>query len=1107
MTNNISQKLLSDVVSISPQYQRSIRVDSDMGQPDALNGYFCHNTASSVIENVCNQILSTNQRSFTITGPFGGGKSSLAVVLGSALHSNNKVRNQARSVLNAESINGFEQAFPVKNGWNILPIVGRRGSVVLDLSAALNKSLGRKNSKKILPSELIDELLNLASQQVDDGVIILIDEMGKYLEAAALDIGDDVFFFQELAEAAARSEGRLVIIGILHQSFSQYAMRLGVNTREDWSKVQGRYIDLPFITASDEIVELLSKAIHAEEYPTWVSDASNTVTDIVRHKRTNIREQFSASLEKCWPLHPVMATLLGPISKRQFGQNERSIFGFISSVEPYGFSHYLKTTNFDNFSNYGVSDYWDYLRANLEPSILASSDGHRWAQAVDAVERTESKTANILLVDLIKSIAIIDLFRNGSGLVANAKVLGTLFPEKKNDELIKALNELASYKVILFKSYLDTWSVFEGSDFDIDNAISQEMAKFPGINYQKLSKLMGLHPVVAKRHYHKTGTMRWMDVVLSDIEQIDKYTNNYNPLRGEFGCFILAIPNRGVDKDKAREKAKELSRFSPFPLIIGIPENYNSINSLAEKLVVLENIKNYSSLEGDRIARREVHALLSATSADLEHQLQSALLQTYWYDGLNGKPIEGKKIAILASDFADKVYHSSPHIYSELVNRDNLSSSSVKARRLLLHAMIQHEKEEFIGFSGYPAERGLYDTLLNRTGLHSKNEDGELAFLSPEKDSANNLYGLWDATQALFKDVDSRVSIDKIYECWSLPPFGIKKGLLPVVLITFVLAHKSTVAIYKDGMFMPNLEDVDIDECLQAPGRFSLRWVALDKNKNRILEGISSLLSEVCNSRTSIDPLDAARGLVGMVYNLPDLTRKTQRISPITKSVRDMLLKANDPHKVLFVDLVSLLNVSDEESYIDILRPIIKELFYAYEKELLKVKEKLYLALDVDPKDLHSLKVRAGAVSGILGDIKLDAFAGRLANFENDIASIEGLVSFAVETPPKGWVDRHIDAAILKLSKLARRFREAEAFASVQGRESHSEAIALVVGTGSETVTVSRSFAISEHHQDTIQSKFKEIISILQNQNLNTEVALAIIAKVGMELVISEKGE
>ena len=30
---------------------------------------------------------------------------------------------------------------------------------------------------------------------------------------------------------------------------------------------------------------------------------------------------------------------------------------------------------------------WEYLRVNLEPSIIASPDGHRWAIAVDALER------------------------------------------------------------------------------------------------------------------------------------------------------------------------------------------------------------------------------------------------------------------------------------------------------------------------------------------------------------------------------------------------------------------------------------------------------------------------------------------------------------------------------------------------------------------------------------------------------------------------------------------------------------------------------------------------------------------------------------------------
>ena len=94
---------LSDVVQISRQYQRSIRVDADIGRVDALSGYICHATATSVIGGMCKQLAGTNQRCFTWTGPFGGGKSSLAVALASALHPNKNLRAKAREALRLDS--------------------------------------------------------------------------------------------------------------------------------------------------------------------------------------------------------------------------------------------------------------------------------------------------------------------------------------------------------------------------------------------------------------------------------------------------------------------------------------------------------------------------------------------------------------------------------------------------------------------------------------------------------------------------------------------------------------------------------------------------------------------------------------------------------------------------------------------------------------------------------------------------------------------------------------------------------------------------------------------------------------------------------------------
>jgi hypothetical protein len=1097
------QQALSDIVQISRQYQRSIRVDADIGRADALSGYICHATATAVIDGMCRQLTGTNQRCFTWTGPFGGGKSSLAVALASALHPDKSLRARAHQALHLDSKPAFEKAFPVEKGWLIVPAVGRRGSVVAELYAALRRAQGKSVDGRSKPNAqtLISDLVEEAKSRPYDGALVIIDEMGKFLEASALGSGDDVYFFQELAEAAARSEGRLVVVGVLHQSFAQYSVRLGIDTRDDWTKVQGRYVDLPFVAASDEVVELIGRAIEAKERPPWMHDASKAIAEAIRSRRPAVGHNFAAALEACWPLHPAMAALLGPISKRQFGQNERSTFGFLSSVEPHGFRSYLNTTFRSEASWYRPSDYWDYLRSNLEPAILASPDGHRWSQAVEAVERAEARTGDALLVSLIKNIAVIDLFRNGSGLAADTNVISALFYDTKPEELGAALRKLSDLKVALYKNYTGAWSVFEGSDFDIDAAIAKALAASPGIDYARLAQLMGLHPVVAKRHYHETGSMRWMELSLCSIEQAEKIATDFRPKKGEFGTFILALPSKGMSPRAARLRAQACSKLRPWPVMVGIPSNHARIAELSAELVALEQVKERHELSGDAVARREVYARLAATRADLEDQLQAAVSLAKWHAGTDEILEPGSKLSPVASELAEDLFSASPPVWSELVNRDSVSSNSVKARRDLLHAMINAEGQEALSFEGFPAERGLYETLLRSTDIHRKDASGAWRCLPPGDGFAEGFSKLWDATRALFSDANIRVGAHEIYALWSAPPFGMKLGIQPVILTAFLLAHKANIAVYKDGMFVPRLTDFDIDECLQDPDRFSLRWVAIDEDKNRILEGISRLLAEIGENVGASDPLEAARGLVAMVFNLPEWARRTARLGQTAKAMRDMLLKASDPHKVLFVDLASLLSAADGKAYVKALRAPLQELAGAYGKMLAEVEVKMLEALDASRDDLDALRERAKSVSGISGDLQLDGFATRLANFDGSRASLEGILSLAAERPPRDWVDRHIDAAILELAKFARRFREAEAFVAVQGRKAHSEAIAVVIGAGSDTKTISRSFAISDRHRQTVEAKAQEIASMLEGQGLGTDLLLAILAKAGMKLV------
>lgn len=1095
---------LSEIVHVSRHYQRSIRIDIDFGRPDALDGYICHGTATAVLSSMTKQLLESNQRAFTWTGPFGGGKSSLAVAFASALASDKHLRAKARDVLKLDDIPSFDQALPCHKGWLTIPIVGKRAGVVSELAKGLRRAQGfGSDGRKINSSTLIADICGVADAKKNDGVLIIIDEMGKFLEASALGLGDDVYFFQELAEAAARTSGKVVVIGILHQSFSQYATRLGIGTRDDWVKVQGRYSDIPLVAASDEVVELIGRAIHSEITPVWMMPASVEIADSIRMRRPAVGEGFANSLHACWPLHPAMAALLGPISKRQFGQNERSTFSFLASVEPSGFRSYLESTPKLKSSWYRPSDYWDYLRANLEPAILSSPDGHRWAQAVEAVERTEAKTTDALHVDLIKNIAVIDLFRNGSGLAAELSVLKSLFYDHTLEQVESAVEQLSNWRVILFKKHIGAWSVFEGSDFDIDNAISQARSGMSGVDFSLLASLTNLYPVIAKRHYHETGTMRWMNMALCRVEDVQRIATKFKPDNGEFGLFLLALPGSITNTRAAIRQCHEHSRMEPWPIVVGIPRNHAKIEDLGSELLSLQIVQSRHELNGDPVARREVQARISSIRAHLEEQLREAVTNARWIAGENEIETRGR-LSPIASDLADTVYPFAPELWSELLNRDSPSSNSVKGRRDLLYCMLDHEEEENLGIAGYPAERGLYETLLKATGLHRLDSNGVGRLLPPGDQYAPTFAPLWKATRELFVNSSTRVKVAEMHELWARPPFGLRRGVMPVIFTAFLLAHKGNLALYKDGMFIPRVTDADIDEYLQDSSRFSARWILIDQEKTGILSGISDILVEVGASATTRDPLDAARGLVALVFGLPAWSQRTHTISDIARNVRDTLLKANDPHKVLFIDLAALLENSGGQSYVDALRSPITEIAQAYDNLLTRIQTSMLDALDAPADRLDRLRARAEVLNGVTGDLRQDAFATRLAKHDGTKASIEGILSLAANKPPRDWHDRDIDHALLDIAQAALRFRQAEAFASVKGRKPTSEAFAVVIGAGAQTRTVSRSFSIPDRHRDAVESIAERLAATLMAEGHSTEILLAALAKAGMRLTLED---
>lgn len=1105
MKNN-GMQTLADVVHISRQFQRSIRIDTDLGREDSLQGYICQGTARTVLDNTARQILETKQRAFTWTGPYGGGKSSLALALCSLVYPQPTIRKAAKSLLGLDSDDLILKAFnPGKNGWLVVPVVGRRTSVIQELYRTLVKSRSTesqsKNIRNVTSAELLEMLVSEAASKEHAGVLVVIDELGKFLESAVHN-GDDVYFYQELAEIASRSQGKLVVIGVLHQAFEQYATKLGRDAREEWSKIQGRYVDIPLVAGSDELVELTGKAINTSFSHSWTESLSKKVADTIKTRKPTVNADFWARLDNCWPLHPTTAALLGPTSKRRFGQNERSTFGFLVSVEPKGFTEFLQSTQTNSKNLYIPATYWDYLKVNLETAILASPDGHRWAQAADAVERAEAK-GQTLHVQLTKTIALIELFRNGSGLAADDETLCSCLPEQHEEDVGKALSDLREWSVIAYRKHLGAWGVFAGSDFDIDAAVDDALVTIGDPNLENLTKLSNLFPVIAKRHYYMHGTLRWMNISLCHVLELDSQVTKFEPSDGSFGQFVLAIPDRDTTIRQLENRCKAASKKeATYPVVLGSPKSGEVIRELGRELLAIESVrKQRPELDGDPVARREISGRMSTIRAQLENELRDAFINANWY--LNGErlPNPGQiGLSPLASNLADQLYIDSPYIFSELLNRDKPSGTITKARKDLLYAMLNDEGLPALGFEGYPVEAGLFHTLLRSTSLYRNDETEKFAFLPPIKDGKGKTFiKAWTAAEQLIFGTGERIELPHLYELWKRPPFGIREGVIPILMLAFVLANKNRLAIYKNGMFVPKLQEADIDECLQDPSRISLRHVQLDEYHHDILEGLNKQMQNRLGRTSHLDPLDSARTLVAIVYDLPFWAQRTTRISDKTREIRDILLRASDPHKVLFVDLPLLFEGGNIDKYVEGIGTALSEITNAYDSMLERVIEKMLGALDAGFDDIDSIKLRAKVVIGISGNLRLDSFATRLSVFEKTQEYYESLLGLAINKPSRDWNDQDIDLALMALADFALRFRQIEVFAAVRDRSPTRQAIAVVFGTGEHGKTVSESFDISEQEQNHVHDLAKSIMSHMND--VKPEIFLAALAKAGTQTI------
>ena len=743
---------LADFVKIPGRFYRSVNVAKDWRRPEALADYIVTPTVRELARQVLAELQTSNGlRAWSITGPYGTGKSAFAIFLADSLTRAKPFHKDARELrIDAElASRPLVPALLTAERGPLGPAILRAtASALSEADPKFSRRLRGLAGRSPTGDRVVESVLQAASisrKKRRGGLLLIIDELGKFLEFAAGERQEDPYLLQQLAEAVARSEQPIVLLTILHRAFADYVPQGEELRQAEWQKVQGRFHDVPFQLPTEQLLGVVGHAIEAKP-PAAIRRSWDRLlqgalaTPALQEARTRL--PASELLSSCLPLHPVAALLLWPVFRSKVAQNERSLFAFLTSCEPYSFSSFLYEPLYDAASPqlYRLPELFDYVSHSLGLSTFTGVDARRWA-LIDAALARVPASAPDSCREVVKAVGLLDLYGAQVGLQPSCEVLKVALDHL--EDVVKAIDLLGEKSVLLFRRHRNAYTLWEGSDFDLDSAWDEGRRRLSSTDWHhRMASELRLQPVVARAHYIQRGTLRFFDVSVVPPTPEDLATILHKETTAD-GRVAFVLGNENDTDGGLLNLAKEITGEQDRWLdLIAVPEGSGKLQAAWESMEAWTWVRdNNPELAGDLVARQEVRARLAAARQEFEAiagPIFGLVGQTFdpsksvWVAGgevheINSAIEFQRWLSRLCSNFYDKA----PELHNEILNRKTLSSAAAAARRTLIERMLTCPDEPRLGIEGHPAEATMYESMLAAGGFPSQAWSGSPLWSTP----------------------------------------------------------------------------------------------------------------------------------------------------------------------------------------------------------------------------------------------------------------------------------------------------------------------------------------------------------------------------------------
>lgn len=1058
---------LAGQIQVNTNYTRSINLERDADSLAIVNAYIPTTRALDTLARVGETITTVKSmpRAWTLMGPYGSGKSSFAVFLSHLLGAADDIATDAAQAVLARCNEIVIDQFWDENGESLehcrVFLTGSPEPLSKRLAKSLHEgataffSRGQRQYPLVLEQlahlsaqdhitvtetiDTINQLQEAVASAGGYGVLIVIDELGKFLEYEARHPeANDIYLLQALAEQAYKGcedeKGAILsVFVLLHQSFEQYARGLGRTQRNEWAKVQGRFEVIPFLESAEQTLRIVSKAVEQpKKLPKAVAKETEQLSDLLGKWQAlpSTLDQHSASqlFQQCYPLHPISALLL-PLLCQKVAQNERTLFNYLGSTEAFGFQDSLK--RLERLGDWIYPwEIYDYFISNQPAAVVDHLTHRRWTEVVTALERLGDDNPDAVRV--LKTVGLLNLIGAQAGLKASKEILSYCLHD--SDAVTNALEVLQKRAVLQLRKYNNEYRVWQGSDFDLELRLQEERGKLGVFSLaERLSKQHGGMPIVARKFSIQKGAMHYFTTAFTDASSVNQIGESAGVPRI---VFYLAEDQR----DDETFIKQVVVHASPLDVLVKYPHAAALRDAVADVLA-LEAVQNKSQeLHSDPVAQREFRDYYQAALQAEETQVYLLLEQpqrSQWY--WQGKPvqIDGKRaFQNKLSDILGSLYCRMPTIKNELINRDKPSSQAAAGRNKLLEMMLLHPDEEALGIEKFPPEKAMYLALLRESGIHRQDETGKWGFFSPT--SGSSLQATWAEIEEFLNSTEQKArpfsDLDGIL---TSTPFGLKNGVLPVLYLAAYFVHQDELALYEDGQYLPTLSKDVLERFVKTPELFKVQLFRIEGIRATIFKEYMTALFTDGKTRSVVQ---AIKPLATFVGGLNEYTQKTSDLPEYAKAFRNAFHLSKSPEQLLFEGIPQALGFEIRateqakfDGYVERLKDTLSALKHAYSKMLDDQQKLLAQALrmksDATIPEMRRITGRYVGLDAYTVDTDgLKAFINRLTNSDKvDHDWFISILMFLGKKSPEKWLDGDKAQADMRLSEYSRRMLDLEA--------------------------------------------------------------------------------